>query len=170
MNSHYLSIALEELLQATISKLHFGWKFISLALVFFVFAKYVIPFIKNEYLLFSRAYVRTINECQIKFEREVTDRGFKWLANRVTRPIRKPIFFVKRFVVNFKRIKTVFCRRQRYKSYLQSKRANSSRLLDNYLYYGLLIIFSILTYVGLSNNFTFREHLRSQFTKVLTDQ
>lgn len=148
MYSHYIELAASELLSTILAKLRFGWKFLIVGLLIFLIIRYGIPYVKTMYVSSKFAFGRAKRDGLIKFRKEKQEKlSFKWVANKMTRPIRAPLFFVKRWLYFYKKIKAVIFRKNRYQKYIQRRDGKSKYSPGLYMYLIIVLIIFIVGYL-----------------------
>jgi len=140
MYGTYINVAVSELLSTISVNFLIAWKFLLAALLVSLFFEFVLPNIKKFAICNRLAFRRANIDSQIKFEKEKSEvKGLRRYYKRLTRPIRKPIFFLNRNLFHYKKLRTSISRMNQFQRYLKRKNKNRIfRFISNYYTHVLL--------------------------------
>jgi hypothetical protein len=122
MYGNYLSIAIGELLAATTSKLYIIWKFIIVVLLIAVLIEIIIPFFRRVGISRTVATRRAKIDTKIKFDNKGQTPGkLRKVFNKLTKFIRKPAYYFRRYLFHYKNSKRPIARMNRLRAYQKNK-------------------------------------------------
>jgi len=125
MYGNYLSVAISELFAATTANLYIFWKLIIAALLVALLIEIIIPFFRNMSISGTVASRRAKLDGKIKFASEEQIPGkFRKIFNKLTKFVRKPVYFLKRYLFHYINSKQPIARMNRFRAYQTNKARN----------------------------------------------
>ena len=125
MYGHYINIAIGELVAVITSNLYIFWKSIITALLVALLIEIIIPYFRNTSISKIVASRRAKIDTKTRFANEEQIPGkFRKIFNRSTKFIRKPVYFLNRYLFHHRNSEQPIARMNRFRAYKKNKKRN----------------------------------------------